>query len=369
MSQFFSRLRKEPLLCVLLGGLVPLCMAVDLPMQQLGVLVQWQTLAALTGLMVLSRALEDSGYLSRFGAWLVSRLSQERSLANALVVFSAFLAAVVTNDVALFIVVPLTVGLRGVARVPVGRLVVFEALAVNAGSAVSPVGNPQNLLLWQSSGVGFAEFIGVMAPLSLGLMVGLLALVPMAFSRQQISRVLVTSEASTSRHLLIVSLICYPLFLLLTEVGLTIPATGVLVLVIAAISPTVLGRLDWPLLVIFVLMFVDLGLVARLPLIQPFTDTLATMPGGVFGMSVVLSQMMSNLPATIFLLDFTSHWPTLAWGVSVGGFGLAIGSLANLIALRLASEPGVWRDFHRWSGMMLMLGCGVALLLQGLGFN
>jgi Na+/H+ antiporter NhaD/arsenite permease-like protein len=44
---------------------------------------------------------------------------------------------------------------------------------------------------------------------------------------------------------------------------------------------------------------------------------------------------MSNVPAAIFLAPFTEDWRALAWGVGVGGFGLAIGSLANLIALRL----------------------------------
>jgi Na+/H+ antiporter NhaD/arsenite permease-like protein len=55
----------------------------------------------------------------------------------------------VTNDIALFIVVPLTLGLHGMASLPTTRLVIFEALAVNAGSVLTPMGNPQNLFLWQ----------------------------------------------------------------------------------------------------------------------------------------------------------------------------------------------------------------------------
>ncbi|MDX1800135.1 MAG: SLC13 family permease [Marinobacter sp.] len=366
MSGFVHRLLSDRLLLVLLGGLLPLLLVTDLPVMQTAHLVQWPTLAALGGLMVLSRGLEDSGYLTRAGAMLLARWSGERSLAVALVVFAAILAAVVTNDVALFIVVPLTVGLRGVARVPVGRLIVFEALAVNAGSAISPVGNPQNLLLWQSTGVGFDAFITAMAPLALGLIIVLLALVPVAFPRQRLTIAGGTSAPPMDRHLLVVSLVCYPIFLLLTEFGLTLPATGLLALVFAVRFPAVLGRIDWSLLIVFVLMFVDLGLVARLPLIQHYTVGLATLPGGMLGASVILSQLISNLPATIFLLDFTDQWPTLAWGVSVGGFGLAIGSLANLIALRLAREPGLWRDFHRWSLLMLALGCGLAVVLRAL---
>ena len=72
---------------------------------------------------------------------------------------------------------------------------------------------------------------------------------------------------------------------------------------------------------------------------------------------------MSNVPAAIFLAPFTDDWRGLAWGVSVGGFGLAIGSLANLIALRLARQPGLWLEFHLWSVPMLILALTIGTLM------
>ncbi|MFC3853866.1 hypothetical protein ACFOSD_13885 [Salinispirillum marinum] len=70
---------------------------------------------------------------------------------------------------------------------------------------------------------------------------------------------------------------------------------------------------------------------------------------------------MSNVPANILLAEFTSDWRTLAWGVSVGGLGFMLGSLANLIALRLARQPGLWKEFHAWSLPLF----AVSLLLGG----
>lgn len=49
--------------------------------------------------------------------------------------------------------------MAGEPRGAIGRLIVFQALAVNAGSTLSPVGNPQNLYLWQAYEVGFGEFL------------------------------------------------------------------------------------------------------------------------------------------------------------------------------------------------------------------
>lgn len=137
----------EWLLVILIGLLPVLLWAVPTPLGNLVELVDWKTVAALAGLMVLSRGLELSGLIDRLGRTVLARLRSERGLAVALVVFAALLSAVVTNDVALFVTVPLTLGLARVVALPVARLVIFQALAVNAGSALSPVGNPQNLFL------------------------------------------------------------------------------------------------------------------------------------------------------------------------------------------------------------------------------
>ncbi|MCC5961675.1 MAG: hypothetical protein JJU09_00990 [Rhodobacteraceae bacterium] len=127
---------------LLLVTLPPLIWLAPVPVADLGALVDWKTIAALAGLMALSRGLELSGLLDRAGRWVLGRL---RALAMALVLLAAGLAAIVTNDVALFVTVPLTLGLARIMTLPVGRLVIFQALAVNAGSTLSPVGNPQNL--------------------------------------------------------------------------------------------------------------------------------------------------------------------------------------------------------------------------------
>ncbi|WP_231500644.1 MULTISPECIES: SLC13 family permease [unclassified Halomonas] len=148
---------------------VVLCWLEPQPLSEMADRVHWTTLVVLTGLMLLSRALELSGYLTLWGRQLLALLRGERRLAVGLILFSGLLSAIVTNDVALFIVVPLTLSLAGMATLPIERLIVFEALAVNAGSSLSPIGNPQNLYLWQLSGIRFGDFLWVMLPLGGGL--------------------------------------------------------------------------------------------------------------------------------------------------------------------------------------------------------
>jgi len=335
------------------------------PIRELPGLVDWKTMGALAGLMVLSRSLEDSGYLGLAGRYILTRVGTERWLAAFLVVFAAALSAVITNDVALFIVVPLTLGLRSVAELPLGRLVVFQALAVNAGSAGSPIGNPQNLFLWQSSGVSFQQFVGVMAPLALGLTGMVLLLIPLAFRARRIPVATSTGPLTVRRDLLTIALVLYPVFLILVDRGLAVPAAvGILLLFVVRHRGVVAG-VDWVLLLVFLLMFMDLGMLASLPGVEGLGPGVAGLPGGFLTGGILASQVISNVPAAIFLEAFAPGWEVLAWGVSVGGFGLAVGSLANLIALRLCREPGIWWDFHRWSVPALVLGWGVAWVLGG----
>lgn len=93
--------------------------------------------------MLLSAAIQWSGMVHCIARQLLRRLQNERFLALALCLFAAALAAVITNDVALFLVIPLTLVLGRIARLPLARLIIFQTLAVNAGSALSPIGNPK----------------------------------------------------------------------------------------------------------------------------------------------------------------------------------------------------------------------------------
>ncbi|WP_246362312.1 MULTISPECIES: SLC13 family permease [Halomonadaceae] len=359
-----QRLLYDPMLLSMSGLWVVLWWLQPQPLSDMAERVHWSTLAVLTGLMLLSRSLELSGYLTLWGRQLLAHLSEERRLAVSLVLFSGLLSAVVTNDVALFIVVPLTLGLARMTTLPIARLIVFEALAVNAGSSLSPIGNPQNLYLWQLSGLRFGEFLWVMLPLSIGLMLLLLLLllVPVAFPKAPIHlKSASLGTAVRQQKPLWAALIGYPLFLIAVDMGWVLPAMVGVILVMLFVARRAVFSIDWLLLVVFVLMFINLSVIGELSVVQQAINMMRQWPGGDISVGVLLSQAVSNVPATLLLAE-QSEWQPLAWGVSVGGFGLAIGSMANLIALRLARQPGIWTEFHRWSLPMLGLAWLFAVL-------
>ncbi len=328
--------------------------------------IDWPTIGTLAGLLLLTQGVDASGALQRLGRWLLERVGSERSAALGLVVAAALLSMLLTNDVALFIVIPLTLGLCRIAHLPSTRLIVFEALAVNTGSMLTPIGNPQNIFIWQQWGISFGAFVAQMLPLVSILLVLLLALTAWAFPALRIRARGDACNDAIDTALLAVSLLLYLPFLFLADghrAGLAF--AGVFV-VCALLRPRLLRQVDWGLLLVFVLMFVDLRTLTDTALARSWVASLhLDTPAHLFIAGIAASQVVSNVPATIALAEYSHNWRVISHAVNIGGFGLMLGSLANLIALRLSGDPRAWRSFHTYSMPFLAVAMLAGYLLLG----
>jgi len=278
---------------------------------------------------------------------------------------AALLSALVTNDVSLFLLVPLTRALSQQAHLPLARLVVLQALAVNAGSALTPIGNPQNLFLWQRSGESFFGFMWMMAP-TVGIMLGWLAVAWwLLVARRPITLRASQDAAAREPRLLAVSAVLFLLFVVALDKGWLAGGLALVLGVYALWRPRLLLAIDWTLLAIIGLMFIDLRQLAALPALAAWASQWPIGEGWrAYLAAVAASQLISNVPAAILLERYVHDLPALAAGVSVGGFGCVIGSLANLIALRLARLPDGLREFHRVSIPFLLVCTASALVLR-----
>jgi len=355
---------RDRLMHLLLAIAVILSILSPQPAAQYRHWVDWNTIATLAGMLLLTKGIEVSGYLEHLGRTVINRLQRERVLAIFLVSASALLSTVLTNDIALFIMVPLTVGLGSISGLPIGRLVIFEALAVNAGSMLTPIGNPQNILLWQRSRLSFAGFTWQMAPLALAVFALLLLAAWFCFPKQTIHVELEDNPASYRVGLLRTCGLLYLAFVASVELGH--PGWGLLGVAAAALlfCREIIAKVDWSLILVFILMFVDIRLLTQLHLIQ---DWVAAIPQfsrlELFITALLGSQAISNVPATILLVNYSDAYKVIAYGVNAGGFGLAIGSLANIIALRMAPERHLWLRFHLYSFPFLAISALIGWML------
>ena len=328
-------------------------------------LVDWPTIETLAGLLLLTAGIEVSGFLHRLARRVIDHIHDERHLAMFLIGGSALLAALLTNDIALFVVVPLTLALGGYVTLPLGRLVIFEALAVNAGSMLTPIGNPQNIFLWQSSGVSFLSFMWSMLPPTCIALACLFALTVAAFRSRPVQLHTATASDTVDWPRFAVSALLFVPFIACAESRHADLALTVVVGMFLLLCRQVFRHVDWPLLLVFVLMFVDLRIIAGLSWVARLLEEAGLgQPTHLYLAGILTSQLVSNVPATILLSAHSTDWRSLAWGVHVGGFGLLIGSLANIIALRLGGRRASLLAFHAWSlPFLLLTGCLTGLWL------
>lgn len=369
-SSWVQKLQAEWLLLLFAALTIALAVLDPQPLANYRHWLQLPTLAGLMGLLIAIQGICDSGLVQHAAAAVAARAHSLRSLGLLLVAATALLSMVLTNDVSLFLIVPLTLAIGGISNLPVLRMVVLEALAVNAGSTLSPIGNPQNLLLWQHSQLPFLHFVLAMLPAATVMFVLLAAFAWLWLPRDRVSLTPDKIDGQlTSIRLGVGSVLALAGMVLLMEYHQAPLGAGLLLVLFALLARSSLARIDWLLLLTFAAIFLGLGHGTELPLVRNALDRLDfNQPLTLYASGIVASQLISNVPATVLLLDRTPDAIALAVAVNVGGFGVAIGSLANLIALRLAKQPHGLRLLHLVS-IPFLLVCAPLVYLAWRGLH
>ncbi len=276
-----------------------------------------QVLFILFVLFITVNGLQKGGLLLK----IAQSIEKGKVIPLKLVLATFFLAMLVTNDVALIVIVPLTLSLN-INRKDI--LVILEALAANSGSAFTPIGNPQNLYIYWFYGIHPYTFIKTIFPFSLvflGLIMvsSIFVVIRKDVKENQVQKI--NKKVYIYGVLLIV--------VLLTVFHVLPVLTGIAIIVFALIFDRKALYIDYTLLFSFFFFF---GIANNL---KSILASEISHSGHIFLLSVLTSQVMSNVPATLLIAKFTSNWQALLWGSNAGGFGSLFGSLANLIAYKL----------------------------------
>ncbi|NOY77162.1 MAG: hypothetical protein GXO76_04765 [Calditrichaeota bacterium] len=357
-------LRGNGLLLIALAALVLLEGLTRKPLRRFPAYVDWNTIVTLAGLLLITTAIKESGFFTWTACRISKRIRDERQLALFLIFASAVLSMFLTNDIALFILVPLTLSLQKISGGDYVKIIVFEAIAVNAGSALTAVGNPQNIYLWHQWGISFPIFTKEMLPFGLILGLWLYLGARWVFPPRPI-RPVNQQTLRVNRSLFWMSAGLFVVFILSVELGVDIYFLALLFLLYFLIEKKILIKADWGLILLFVIIFMDVHLLYRLPIVNHFMQSLPLQnPKVLFVTGALLSQVISNVPATILLVNYSSHFKWIAYAVNVGGNGVLIASFANLIALRFVQNRRKYGYFHRYSLLyFLVTGVTVYLLL------
>ena len=333
MAAIRSFVRREPVLLVAAFAALLSCTAVPPDTAYLQY-IDWRTLALLYCLMVVVAGLRQAGLFSNLAHTLCEKAGTVRRMGTLLVMLCFFSSMAITNDVALLTFVPFAVVVLGMAhrQRDLIRVVALQTVAANLGSALTPVGNPQNLYLYSYYDLTLTGFFRIVFPVwaaSLALIAAACLLLP-----NERIEVFLGEAPGMERRRLWLYLALFAMCLLAVARVITWPVMlAAVAVVLLCFDRRALREADFMLLLTFLAFFIFAGNLARLDATNRLIRTM--LDGRVFLSALGCSQVISNVPAALLLSGFTGNGDAL---VNIGGLGTPIASLASLISLKLYSH-------------------------------
>ena len=321
---FLNFFRNETIFCISLVLAIVSCFFV-LPSIDYLNYINWETIILIFVIMVFVEILKNLSVFEIFVRKLLNKVKNTRGLVLFLVFTCFFSSIFITNDVSLIIFVPFTLlALKKVERLD---LIIFavslETIAANVGCMVLPIGAPHNIVMYTVSHIPFQSFFLLLLPY---IIVSVIFLLILSF------------------------------FIPRDDVSL--PKMSDIEIERKDFIKRVFLGVDYFLLLTFIALFILIGNLQNIPLFNSLFSQWIIGNEVIWG--VLVSQVISNVPAAILLSGFSTNYEAIIVGINIGGLGTLIASMANLISYKILA-----REFNDFKSRYLIVFTvlNIALLL------
>jgi len=296
--------------------------------------IDFKVLASLFNLMIVVKAFEELKLLDMFAISILNKCQNSRRVSLVLIMLCFFCSMLITNDVALLTFVPLTLIIGKKSNTPMAETVIFQTLAANIGSSLTPMGNPQNLFIFSHYGLTASQFFTtvILFAASGGIWLYLL-------NRRVKSINLDVTLKPVKIEDKLKAILWISLFFIITAsiLGVINYKLALLLTLLTALllDKRLLAKIDYLLLATFICFFIFIGNVSNIAAVNTYMSEHLKGTYSLYFGSILLSQFISNVPSAILLSKFTTAWKPLLLGVNIGGMGSIIASLASVISYKL----------------------------------
>ncbi len=332
-NTFIEFLKKESVLVIALSLATISCFIATPKLSY----IDFKVLILLFNLMIVVAAFKELSVLDSIAISLLKKCKSYRAISTILVFITFVSAMIVTNDVALLTFVPLSIVVARKANINVLKIVIFQTLAANLGSSFTPMGNPQNLFIYSFYNLKPVDFFVITGPILLLSIVFLLLLINRD-KKMDLSIDLKDVKIDNKNNIFIFTVLFLIILLSvfhLIDYKLTFVIT---VLTVLILNKKLFYQVDFSLLITFIGFFIFVENISTLDSVKTFMKSLLGSGRSTFITSILSSQVISNVPATMLLSGFTDHVKALLLGANIGGMGTLIASLASVISYKIYSS-------------------------------
>jgi Na+/H+ antiporter NhaD/arsenite permease-like protein len=346
--------------------------------------IDFSTILLLYALMIISAQLRLSGFYTWVALKITIFLERPRFFLAVMMTTSALLSAVLANDIICLAFTPVLCAVLLRSRLNPIPFLIGLAVSSNIGSAATIIGNPQNMLIGQMGELRFGAFLlWCIPPSLLSLGAGYMVVCRIyrnSFIRDRDKVSIETHQEwpafniwQSSKGIMAVIVL---IILFFTDIPREISAIGIAGILLCSRkmkSRQIMHLVDWHLITLFFALFIIIQgvTVERIPdiIITTLNQRGIELRNTYMltAISAIMSNLVSNVPATMLLIRFLEHgnpvqWYTLAVSSTFAGNLIVIGSIANLIVIEQAQNYGITIGFreHARVGVLTTL---VSLLI------
>ena len=371
---------------IALLGAIAIMIFSDLPTTTVVGFINWPTVLLLFGFFVLSAQLRLSGFFDKVANDISARLEDPARFLLTLMLVTAGLSAFLNHDIVCYVFAPVvaTALLRRQLN-PVPFLIAL-AVASNIGAAATLVGNPQDMMIAQIAGLDFGRYmLWCITPVLFAL--GCAYTLIWTMSRHDLASTAPApasvklsprpfNRSHTIKGLVVLGLVIAFFFSSVPREIIALTAAGIHLASPKFHTEDLLGLVDWPILVLFMGLFVVNGVFQATGYGDQAVQWLARgglnlqSPSILAVVTAALSNLINNSAAVLLLVKMVNvaHPPmayVLALANSFGGSLIILGSVSNIIVVQQARELGInisFRDFARL-GVPVTLAAMAGLLV------
>lgn len=351
--------------------------------------VDWNVIFLLLGMMITVSVLKHTGVFEYLAIWSAKKSGgRPFRLMLILVLVTAFVGAFLDSVTVMLLVGPVTFAVCGRLRLPVVPFLIAEVMAANIGGTATLVGDPPNIMIGSRAGLTFTDFLINLAPITVVLLAIFVGLCRVLFrhalidAREYMEEVMKLDENGTIHDIrllvrclsvtgaVMVAFILHgPLGIDPAFVGLL--GAGLMVLVSGTTAKEYLAEVDWTTLVFFMGLFVMVGGLASVGVIDDVGRYVIDLVGDNYFLaalvlligSAVVGGMIDTIPFVATVMPIVEElvasipdpavgeamWWSLALGADLGGNTTAIAASANVVAIGFAARRGVRISFWEFT--------------------
>jgi len=307
------------------------------PNQSYFAYINYKVLIIMLTLMISVAGFYETHFFDFVATKLVIKFKSIRWISMMIIWATFFLALFLTNDAVLLTLVPFAIFI--LKHTEKEKYVVIVAIlmtiAANMGSAMTPMGDPQNIYLYGYYQIPFKEFMMTMLPISvIGFI--LITVSNLFFVKKEICSLNIKAPSIHFKKIGIYVFLLINALLCVLHVVPEVITFMITVLVTLLAARHLFKKVDYTLLLTFLSFFIFTGNLSQIDVIKNAISIHLNSDQAVYFIGLGLSQLISNVPASVFLSTFTNakYSTSLLQGVNVGSMGTIIGSLASLITFK-----------------------------------